>query len=795
MMKQPMERGADGVIRGRCYRFTLLASQLIRMEYDPDGLFEDRQTQAVVCRTFEPPKYRAFQTEDGIEVQTDALTIYYDEQPFSPNGLWIENRSACAGIYCTWHYGDKLDENLGGTARTLDEADGAIPLENGVLSRLQGYALIDDSSSFIRLDNGSFEARRQGVRDLYFFGYGFDYVQALRDFFRLCGATPLLPRFALGNWWSRFYAYSDHEYLELMDRFERSEIPLSVAVLDMDWHITEPSEGGKGWTGYTWNRRLFADPASFLAELHQRGLMVTLNVHPAEGVQAHEEMYAAVADALGRDWQRRQRIPFDATNPAFLDAYFAYLHHPREAEGVDFWWIDWQQGKTSAAKGLDPLWVLNEHHTKDIARSGRRPMILSRYAGVGSHRYPVGFSGDSVISWKTLAFQPYFTATASNAGYGWWSHDIGGHTHGRRDDELQVRWLQFGVFSPILRMHSTNNRYNGKEPWRYPEPIRGTMTYFLRLRHRLVPYLYTMNWRCHAQGRLLIEPMYYRYPAQDEAYRVPNQYFFGSELIVSPITQPIDPETQLAETTCWIPEGTFYDVFTGERYAGDQTLKLARPLHQIPVLAAAGAIVPLASEKDALHNGVALPRELDVWAFAGDDGMFSLYEDDGISNEYQRGAYGFTTFALAWKAEKTLTIQADKYVSRLMPRRSYRICLMGVCECDARIFDEQGNEIPSQAQYDAERHIMRLTLHDVDTSRRCTIHYSSAVRLAENDVLERCDRILNNAQIEYETKQKIYTILSDSHRSPLPRLLSLSLPVPLLDALAEQLSQTSGSLP
>ena len=129
---------------------------------------------------------------------------------------------------------------------------------------------------------------------------------------------------------------------------------------------------------------------------------------------------------------------------------FKYLHHPNERNGVDFWWIDWQQGSNSKIEGLDPLWMLNHYHYLDNKRNGKRGLILSRYAGIGSHRYPIGFSGDSVISWDSLDFQPYFTANASNVGYGWWSHDIGGHMNGIKDDELATRWVQFGVFSPIM---------------------------------------------------------------------------------------------------------------------------------------------------------------------------------------------------------------------------------------------------------------------------------------------------------------------------------------------------------
>ena len=107
-------------------------------------------------------------------------------------------------------------------------------------------------------------------------------------------------------------------------------------------------------------------------------------------------------------------------------------------------------------------------------------MTFSRYAGPGSHRYPVGFSGDTVVTWESLQFQPYFTSTASNIGYGWWSHDIGGHMNGYKDDELEGRWYQLGVFSPINRLHSTKNEFNGKEPWRFKAEVRAAMDDFLR---------------------------------------------------------------------------------------------------------------------------------------------------------------------------------------------------------------------------------------------------------------------------------------------------------------------------
>lgn len=780
----------SGTVSGEHYRFTVLTSRLIRMEYAPDGIFEDRPTQIVACRDFLAPDYRVWHTDGGgIEIHTEHVSVFYDGQAFSAHGLWAENRSECRGIYCTWHFGDTLAENLGGTARTLDRADGAVPIENGIQSRLQGFSILDDSHSFVLTEDGWFAPRACNGHDLYFFSYGYAYRQALKDYFHLCGPTPLLPRYALGNWWSRFHAYSDVEYLALMDRFAAEGVPLSVAVVDMDWHITNP-EGGKGWTGYAWDRSLFPDPPAFLQKLHGRGLKTTLNLHPAEGVQTHEEVYPAMAEALGKDAKRGQRIPFDPGDRMFMRAYFDLLHRPREAEGVDFWWVDWQQGTTATVAGLDPLWALNHLHTQHSTRGGKRGLILSRYAGPGSHRYPIGFSGDSVISWRSLQFQPYFTATAANIGYGWWSHDIGGHAYGKRDDELQVRWLQLGVFSPVLRLHSTSNPFCGKEPWRYGDEVRGIMDEYLRLRHRLIPYLYSMNHRCHREGEPLVQPMYYAYPQVDEAYRVPNQYLFGSELMVAPITQPMDTEARLASVTAWLPEGTWFDCCNGLRIEGNRKIALWRSLSQMPVLAKAGAILPLTGELESRQNGVELPQSLEIRVFGGADGDFALYEDDGETMAYEAGEKAVTRFALRWRMENTtrFTMRADGGKPFLPKRRDYVIAFLGVEDNDMlSAFNGEGVALPVETGYSKATHRLAVNLRGVPCGTAVELVFAQPLTLADNDVLPRCNEILNNAQIEYELKGQAERIIQESpdERTRMSNLLALGLPQAICQALME----------
>lgn len=287
--------------------------------------------------------------------------------------------------------------------------------------------------------------------------------------------------------------------------------------------------------------------------------------------------------------------------------------------------------------------VLNHLHILDISRNGKRPMFFSRYSGFGSHRYPVGFSGDTIITWKSLNFQPYFTANASNVGYSWWSHDIGGHMCGSRDDELTVRWMQLGVFSPINRLHASDNIFASKEPWNLFPYEAGIAKDWLRLRHRLFPYIYTMNYRNHSELVPMVLPMYYSHPEKDVAYRYHNQYWFGSELIVSPITEPNDKRTRLGKAKVWLPEGKWIDAFNGYVYQGDREIEVYRNLEQMPIFAKAGAIVPM--QKYMGDNKLGHSKDMELFVFAGADNRFAMYEDVGDYSNYQNGAFVETLIA------------------------------------------------------------------------------------------------------------------------------------------------------
>lgn len=618
----------ESIVPGPQYRFTFLGNKVLRYEWAEDGVFEDRASTFAINRDFPKPDFRLEDGENQLDIFTPAFHLTYDKKKFSRNGLvaQISNKQTDWGV--EWRYGNHPERNLGGTARTVDGVDGRCDMGTGIISRA-GYSTLDDSDSMLFDGYGFVASRRSGNRiDGYLFVYGNDYKGAMKAFYAVSGSQPCLPRWCLGNWWSRFYPYTERCYLELMDKFKAKGIPLSVAVVDMDWHLVKGDNvPHTGWTGYTWNKGLFPDPKAFTDALHSRGLKVSLNDHPHAGVHCHEDIYEAMASALEHDTTHGAPILFDPTSPKFMHAYLNVLYRTLEEQGEDFRWIDWQQGPISRVPGLDPLWLLNHFHYFDTLRSKgeSQALIFSRYAGPGSHRYPVGFSGDTVATWASLEFQPEFTATASNIGYGWWSHDIGGHMFGSRDDECTVRWVQLGVFSPILRLHSSNSPWMSKEPWLYRPESELVMRDALQMRHRLVPYIYSMVGLNNSSYLPLVQPLYWNFPSHGSAYKFPTEFYFGSSLVVSPILQPRDLTTNLAKAKVWVPPNRHVDILTGYVYDGDQEIDMYRPLNRLPLLAAEGSIIPFDAAYEPA-NGCLNPGAFEIVVVVGRNGHFDIVE-------------------------------------------------------------------------------------------------------------------------------------------------------------------------
>lgn len=626
-------------------RVTVLKPSILRIEMDPEGRFEDRPSQHFWNREQAVPSFTATKNDNNIQIETEKLILCIPLR----EKLTFENITITmkAGAGLPKSLGDS--SNLGGCLRTLDTVRGRwdyktneeVAVAPGLLSK-DGWTVVDDSATLVFNEAGFLQPRREGLLDWYLFASGRDYAGGLRDYYDIAGRVPLLPKWSLGIWWSRWEAYKQSDLEGIVEAFDAHSVPLSVCVVDMDWHLP-------GWTGYTWNKEFFPDPRAFFTGLHARGVHACMNLHPAEGVAAKEAAYEAMAKHMGVDPSSQATIPFDITDPRFIEGYFKYLHHPLEEDGVDFWWMDWQQGTKTAMPGLDPLWYLNHLHSLDLARDGsKRPLAFSRWGGWGSHRYPVGFSGDSSRTWKTMEFEIELTAQSANSGFGWWSHDIGGFCDGFPDDELYVRWVQFGALSPLFRFHNCGDPTLNYLPWSKEEKYREAAIAALQFRRQIVPYLYTAAHTNHGGGTPPCVPMYFGYPDHEEAYHCPGQYLFGPSLLVAPYCTPANRDTNLSEKVVWLPPGDWYRFSDGAFYEGGRWTSIHGALNEIPIFVRGGHAVPI--ENQGMTEWIVFPGT----------GVSELYDDNGHDMAFENGHFTVVKCSQQSTSEQSLTLTFEQ---------------------------------------------------------------------------------------------------------------------------------------
>ena len=668
-------------VTGSNFRFTVLSPTLIRLEYSASGKFVDDNTVLAQNRIWSACPYTVKEDGGSVIVTTKGLQLRYRPTgSFSAENLLIT--WADKGSKRQWRPGDKDSGNLGGTRGALDGIGrGQLPpLDPGLLSR-SGYTFIADDKplwlgavtppSPVGRGAGGVgsgwlaERPDRGARDWYFFLYGQDYSHFLQEYVNLAGKIPMLPNYALGAWYSRYWPYKDSEEREIVNHFRRDGFPLDVLVVDVDWHKC-------GWEGYDWDPKLFPDPQGFLDWVHAQGVKVSLNNHPGSPLPVEDTHHAEACRIAGAD--PTQPLSWDLAKQSHAKAFQEAVHWPLEKMGVDFWWIDGCAG--SGFPNLDSnQWCAQVYYDGTQRRTGNRSLVFSRYGGLGQHRTPAGFSGDVHSDWEVLNYEIRYTARAGNVLFPYWSHDIGGFLGDKLDPELYVRWCQFGALSPVLRLHSN---HGVREPWNYRSGDEEIVRRYFQLRERLYPYLNTLTRVAHDTGMPLCRPLYLAWPERPEAYTFDYEYMLGSEMLVAPVAT--SGRGQPAAKEIWFPPGTWLDYWTGEVYRGPSTVVYAAPLGRAPMFVRAGGIIPMQPNVAFIGQKPADPLTVD--AYAGADGAFNLYEDDGVSLDYQQGASAVTAIHTHFRdgnAEVTLSPAQGTFAGQ-PTSRALQVQLNGVGE-------------------------------------------------------------------------------------------------------------------
>ena len=746
------------IYKGSNYRITILTERVVRLEYSESGVFVDAPTQLIKNRDLGYPEFRVNQDANYIEIVTKYFRLtYLKKQPFvgtkidPMKNLKITLLSSERDRQRDWYYKHPEARNMNGNMVGIDVPSNKI-LNRGLYS-LEGFASIDDSQNKILAEDGTAIDRKNTDIDIYVFMYDKDFRQALQDYYKMTGFPELIPRYALGNWWSRNISYNDEKIDDLLHNFEKKKIPLSIILLDNDWHYRNVGDKKGLKSGYTFNNTLFPNPKEMVDRVHSKNIRLGLNINPTEGIYPHEKNYKDMANLL--EISDNRIIPFDPLNPRFMDVYFKSLLHPLEELGIDFFWSDY------AGNGnLTKLWFNNHYLYLDSGKkASKRNLLLARGAIYAQHRYPILYGGSSEISWEELRKIPSMYLNAANIGISWWSHDVGGNHGGVEDSELYIRHLELGVFSPILRFHSARGPYYKKEPWLWDHKTLGIAADYLRLRHRLIPYLYTEAYNYTRTGIPLIQPFYYNYlwTYDDSLYK--NQYYFGSQLLICPILTKKDQVMNRTVHRFYIPDGVWYDFTTGNKFPGNKKYVSFYREEDYPVFAHAGSIIPLSNRSD--YNNTGIPTDMEIHIFPGQSNTYELYDDDGITSLHKSGYYLKTSIDYNYlKNNYTVIFRSIDGKSGIVPKtRNYKIVFRNVKKADDVTAFFNNQPFKTKSYVDGNDFIVEVK--NVSTIGQLTVNCKGkdieidATRIINDDVKS----ILLDLQINTYLKEDIANIM------------------------------------
>ena len=623
-------------------RVQVLGPYLVRIEQKGPKGFEDRETFTVCARKFPGAMARKSRLRGAVRIATAHYRVVVPEEAADWNGVRVESaagQTLCAlspallakkflptpsALPAVWAMGD--------APRVVPSARGALPPPPDAAEATSGWDLRNDAP------------------DVYvFFPRASGYARFRADFLRLTGGIPLVPLYALGLWYSRYYPYSETTALAVIRKFRKKRIPLDVFVADTDWRV------GASW-GYAINEALFPDMGRFVRRAHRQQVRVMLNDHPEpQG-----------ASALDPEELRYRR-----------DGLTALL-----ARGVDLWWFDrnWHTHLHDLLPGLNKeVWGMRLYHdvTRDF-RPGQRPLIMSNVDGINNgrldapshpvaHRFPVWWTGDTVAEWLWLRMGvENGVASGVHSLLPYVHEDLGGH-HGQPGPEFYVRFMQFGAFAPVARIHCTANVH--RYPWKYGAAVERIVGDYFRLRYRLLPMLYAAAREAHRSGTPLVRRGDLEWPEFPEAAD-DTQYMLGDDLLVAPIVAPARAN-EPAQRSVWIPPGEWQDLWTGKIHVGPALVGVSCPLERYPLFVRRGGLMLSTAQRQATGTAVWPDLVADAFIPAQDHAAIRwLYEDDGISCAHEKGAFGLTRCALTQRGAATdIALEPQAPMAGIWPAR------------------------------------------------------------------------------------------------------------------------------
>ena len=721
------------ILKGKKYRFTILTPRLIRIEYNENGIFEDRATSLVINRKFQEIQYDLKSDEISISITTEYFSLkYLKDNPITNKNIIVKVN----GTNKEWTPGYQDYRNYGSISYSLDDFNGKLKLSKGLYS-LDGFVVLDDSKNFV-IDNNTF-IKRETTTDLYLFVYKTDLGLCLQDYFTLTGYPPLIPRYSLGCWWYKNDRYNMYDINDILQKFNDIHVPISVFLLGDKWH--------NNIENYNYDKTLF-DITKIKKFYEAKNQVFGLTINPTLHLQPGEPLYNEAIKYFQPT--KDNTFSFIPLSNEKIILYLNLIVNNLKNSGINLYNIDYYNPNDK-----EGLFLLNHYHYA-VANTNQRGIILSRNPGVASHRYPIIFSGKTKVSWETLNALPIYNNSAANMGVTWQTHAIGGYYGGIEDDELYLRYIQFGVFNPIFILSSDEGKYYKREPWKWNQLILNVIEEYMRLRNKLVPYIYNESYIYHKYGVPLIQPLYYKYPKIYDEPNYINQFFFGSKIMISPIVKRKNVEINRVVQKVFIPNGVWYDYKTGKKFMGNKYYTNFYKDEEYPIFIKEGSIIPM-----SLDNDTNCPSNMEIQIFPAENGLYGsyeLYEDDGISLNQKNNCL-ITKYNLD-KVENGYKFTITPKTGQInLEYRNYVLRFRNMKSPEKVIIQCEGQQLLNSHEIEKKDLIIKLNNVNIYSKIEVDIIGQNLEIEIENVINEQIEEILYDLEIETLLKYKIDNII------------------------------------
>jgi len=721
-----VQRQPDAVVFGQKTGFLKLqvcSDSIVHVVYAPTSSFQKHPNYVVTKTTWNTPAWTMQETADEVTITTARLrvsvaridgAITYHEldgkplvqdanrwlTPVKVNGedtyraeAFVNIGGSHEGLYGlgqhqsgVWNYrGESVDISQ-------DNSNISVPL----LVSSKGYGIFWNNESRSRFNNrfASSLYVSSEVADAvdYYFFYGPELDKVIADYRQLTGQAPMFGKWAYGFWQCKNRYKSQDEILAVARKYRELHIPADNIVQDWFW----------------WNRKgefvfnkNYPDPKGMVDQLHGANFHLMISIwpffEPGSANYDYMEKQGWFVDKFKfakPPYHTDAMAVYDATNPEARKYYWEQVNKGLFSIGLDAWWMDTTEPETEGqeenillghklAAGSGDRYV-NDYPLLDTgavyqgqrsASDKKRVFILSRSAFAGSQRNSVtAWSGDINSDWFSFRRQVPAGLNFALSGIPYWTTDIGGFVFGSPSDpafrELFVRWFQWGTFNPILRVHGTRGNPDGNELWSYGPEMQKILVDFDRLRYRLLPYTYSLAWMATSESYTLMRPLVMDFRTDARVADIGDEFMYGPAILVNPVTEP-----GATARNVYLPEGEWYDFWSGVTVKGATTVTAAAPIERLPLYVRAGSIVPMGPEVEWSTQEAADPIEVRV--YRGADGNFTLYEDENDNYNYEKGVCA--TIPFHWdEAGQTLTIGDRKgEFPGMLASRTFRVVFAG----------------------------------------------------------------------------------------------------------------------